>query len=38
MTSKEKKEEKVIINNSTDLYKIPISLLRNIKVYNFQGK
>ena len=32
------KNEKVIINNSTDIYKIPISLLRNIKVYNFQGK
>ncbi len=38
MTSNEKKEEKVIINNSADLYKIPISILRNTKVYNFQGK
>ena len=36
--SNEKKEEKVIINNSADLYKIPISILRNTKVYNFQGK
>ena len=31
--SNEKKEEKVIINNSADLYKIPISILRNTKVY-----
>ncbi len=38
MTSNQKKEEKVIINNSADLYKIPISILRNTKVYNFQGK
>ena len=38
MTSNEKKEEKVIINNSADLYKIPISILRNTKVYNFPGK
>ena len=36
MTSNKKKEEKVIINNSADLYKIPISILRNTKVYNFQ--
>jgi hypothetical protein len=30
--------EKVIIENSYDLYKIPISTLKNTKIYNFKGK
>ena len=29
---------KITINTSADLYKIPISLLKRTKVYNFQGK
>ena len=31
-------EDKITINNSADLYKIPISVLKRTKVYNFQGK
>ena len=31
-------EDKITINNSADLYKIPISVLKKTKVYNFQGK
>ena len=29
---------KITLNNSADLYKIPISVLKKTKVYNFQGK
>ena len=34
----ENEELKITINNSADLFKIPISVLKNTKVYNFQGK
>ena len=30
--------KKVIINNSADLYKLPISTIKNTKIYNFSGK
>ena len=29
---------KVIINNSSDLYKLPVSEIKNTKIYNFSGK
>ena len=32
------KEEKVRIENSADLYKLPIHVIKNTKLYNFQGK
>ena len=31
-------ENKIILENSTDLYKLPISVLKNTKIYNFKGK
>ena len=34
----EQKDEKVIIETSADLYKLPISTIKNTKVYNFKGK
>ena len=30
--------KKVIINNSADLYKLPVSTIKNTKIYNFSGK
>ena len=30
--------KKVIINNSLDLYKLPVSTIKNTKIYNFKGK
>ena len=34
----EQKDEKVIIETSADLYKLPISTIKNTKIYNFKGK
>ena len=34
----ERKDEKVIIETSADLYKLPISTIKNTKIYNFKGK
>ena len=30
--------KKIIINNSLDLYKLPVSAIKNTKIYNFSGK
>ena len=30
--------KKVIIDNSADLYKLPVSAIKNTKIYNFSGK
>ena len=30
--------KKVKINNSADLYKLPVSVIKNTKIYNFSGK
>lgn len=32
------KDEKIKIENSADLYKLPIHVIKNTKLYNFQGK
>ena len=32
------KEEKIRIENSADLYKLPIQVIKNTKMYNFEGK
>jgi hypothetical protein len=31
-------ERKIILENSADLYKLPIHVLKNTKIYNFKGK
>ena len=31
-------ENKIILENSTDLYKLPLNVLKNTKIYNFKGK
>ncbi len=30
--------KKVVIDNSADLYKLPVSAIKNTKIYNFSGK
>ena len=30
--------KKIIIDNSSDLYKLPVSAIKNNKIYNFSGK
>ena len=30
--------KKIIIENSSDLYKLPVSAIKNTKIYNFSGK
>ena len=30
--------KKIIIENSSDLYKLPVSEIKNTKIYNFSGK
>ena len=30
--------QKVVINNSADLFKLPVSTIKNTKIYNFSGK
>jgi hypothetical protein len=32
------KELKVKIENSSDLYKLPLNVIKNTKIYNFEGK
>jgi hypothetical protein len=32
------KDEKIRIDNSYDLYRIPIHVIKNTRLYNFQGK
>ena len=32
------KENKVKIENSSDLYKLPLNVIQNTKIYNFEGK
>jgi hypothetical protein len=32
------KEEKIIIENPSALYNLPISVIKNTKLYNFSGK
>jgi hypothetical protein len=32
------KDDKVYIENSADLFKLPISTIKNTKLYNFRGK
>jgi hypothetical protein len=32
------KDEKIQIENSADLYKLPIHVIKNTKLYNFKGK
>lgn len=36
--SKTNSEEKIKIENAIDLYKLPISTLKNAKIFNFSGK
>jgi hypothetical protein len=31
-------EGKIILENSSDLYKLPISAINNTKIYNYKGK
>ena len=31
-------DRKIILENSSDLYKLPIHVLKNTKIYNFKGK
>jgi hypothetical protein len=38
INSKENPENKIQIETPLDLYKIPISVLKNSKIYNFEGK
>jgi hypothetical protein len=38
MNSKINQSEKIVIDNATDLYKLPISTIKNTKLYNFTGK
>jgi len=31
-------DRKIILENSSDLYKLPMHVLKNTKIYNFKGK
>ena len=36
--NQENKETKIVLETSADLYKLPLSMIKNTKIYNYEGK